>query len=214
MTQIAAGLSQVLEVLRHCDRFVLEQSQGLHCGPLTAVFVQASAWWVKAPAFLAVGALQDFRARRYVPALAGSAAMTAAAAAGLAAAIKEVVDRVRPALADPAITALVSTPDSPSFPSGHAATSFAAAAVVGSFHPRLRWPLYSLATVVGLSRIYLGVHYGLDVVAGAALGLALGLAAAWVIQRTVHVGGGCGRARRCFRSVPGAEHLAAERLSP
>ena len=61
-------------------------------------------------------------------------------------------------------------PSSSSLPSGHAATAFAAAAAVGSFHPRLRVPLYALAAVVALSRVYLGVHFWFDIAAGAALG--------------------------------------------
>jgi undecaprenyl-diphosphatase len=106
-------------------------------------------------------------------------------AAGLTTVLKDFVERVRPALADPQITALVATPDSASFPSGHAATAFAAAVAVGAFYPRIRWPLLGLAALVGLSRIYLGVHYWLDVIAGTALGIGLGLAVVWVTRRAV-----------------------------
>jgi undecaprenyl-diphosphatase len=78
----------------------------------------------------------------------------------------------------------VATPGSPSFPSGHTATAFAAAAVVGAIYPRLRWPLYSVAALVGLSRIYLGVHFALDVAAGAILGLSIGLGLVWAGRKT------------------------------
>ena len=57
-----------------------------------------------------------------------------------------------------------------SFPSGHSATSFACAAVLASLAPRLRVPLYVLAVLITLSRLYNGDHYPLDVLAGAALG--------------------------------------------
>ena len=107
-------------------------------------------------------------------------------------------ERVRPALADPAIEALVPTPASASFPSGHAATAFAAAVAVGAFYPRLRWPLLGLAALVGLSRIYLGVHYVLDVLAGAALGLALGLLMVWATRRLL---GWLGRSGMSLRGV-------------
>jgi undecaprenyl-diphosphatase len=119
-------------------------------------------------------------------------------AAGLTSVFKETFDRVRPALADPGIVALVPTPESASFPSGHAATAFAAAITAGAFYPRLRWPLIGLAVLVGLSRIYLGVHYVLDVLAGAALGVAVGLLVVLVTRRLL---GWLGRPDMSLRPV-------------
>jgi undecaprenyl-diphosphatase len=58
-----------------------------------------------------------------------------------------------------------------SFPSGHTATSFACATVLSSYAPRLRVPFFLLATLIGLSRIYNGMHYPTDVLAGAVLGV-------------------------------------------
>ncbi|MEK7633796.1 MAG: phosphatase PAP2 family protein [Patescibacteria group bacterium] len=57
-----------------------------------------------------------------------------------------------------------------SFPSAHAATAFAAATVLTFFDKKRRWFYYSIALLIAYSRIYLGCHYFLDVVAGAALG--------------------------------------------
>lgn len=175
----------MLEQLVQWDRSVLEASQELRWAPMTVVFALASAWWVKGLVFVGVGALGDARERRMFPPAAAGAAVALGLGAAIAGLLKELVDRARPAIADPTLDALVATPDSPSFPSGHAATAFAAAAAVGAFYPRLRWPLYGLAMLVGLSRIYLGVHFTLDVVAGAALGVSIGLAAAWLIRRVV-----------------------------
>jgi membrane-associated phospholipid phosphatase len=172
----------LLQLLASWDRSLLEASQSLHWQPLTVVFVILSAWWVKAPLIVAAGGLADMRKCRRCPTAAVCATMSVGLAAALVGLIKEIVDRVRPALADPAVNALVATPPSPSFPSGHTATAFAAAIAVGAFHPRLRWPLLALAALVGLSRVYLGVHYALDVVAGAALGTAIGLTAAWAVR--------------------------------
>jgi len=62
-----------------------------------------------------------------------------------------------------------------SFPSGHAATSFACATVLAAVAPRLRVPLFALATLIALSRLYNGVHFPLDVIAGALLGVATAL---------------------------------------
>jgi undecaprenyl-diphosphatase len=81
--------------------------------------------------------------------------------------IKLVVDRSRP-IDHP----LVSQPATHSFPSGHAATSFACAATLAPFAPRHAKPvLYVLAAAIAYSRVYVGVHYPLDVLGGAAIGL-------------------------------------------
>jgi undecaprenyl-diphosphatase len=165
------------------DRVLLEALDGLRWQPLTVVFVMLSAWWMKGVAFVAVGALGDVRARRQLPAASLVAAVSVGIGSLVVALLKETVDRPRPAHADPGIDTAVGTPGSPSFPSGHTATAFAAAAVVGAFYPRLRWPLYALAALVGMSRIYLGVHFALDVVAGAILGLSIGLGIVWVVRK-------------------------------
>jgi undecaprenyl-diphosphatase len=79
----------------------------------------------------------------------------------------------------PHVEALVLRPDTGSFPSGHAATSFACATVLAAFEPRLRVPLYVLAALIAASRAYVGVHYPLDALAGSAWGLLVG----WVVLR-------------------------------
>jgi undecaprenyl-diphosphatase len=162
------------------DRFLLEAIDGLRWGPLTVMFVLLSAWWMKGVAFVAIGAVGDVRASRPFPLATLIAAISVGIGSVVVAVLKESVDRARPEHADPGFDAAVATPGSPSFPSGHTATAFAAAAVVGAIYPRLRWPLYTLAALVGLSRIYLGVHFTLDVVAGAILGLSIGLGLVWI----------------------------------
>ena len=57
-----------------------------------------------------------------------------------------------------------------SFPSGHATIAWAMAIVLSRYEPRLRWWFYLLALSISFSRIYLGVHYPLDIVGGAFLG--------------------------------------------
>lgn len=86
-------------------------------------------------------------------------------------ALKWAVPRHRPRL-----HALVPMPQSHSFPSGHAATSFACATVLAAAAPRWRVAFYSLAVLIAFSRLYNGVHFPLDVIAGAALGVAIGVA--------------------------------------
>ncbi len=67
-------------------------------------------------------------------------------------------------------------PRSYSFPSGHATSAFAFATAVSREAPTLGPFLIPLASLVAFSRVYLGVHYPSDVVFGAAVGVASGLA--------------------------------------
>jgi membrane-associated phospholipid phosphatase len=87
--------------------------------------------------------------------------------------VKRVVRRERPTLRG--LAPLGHAPSSPSFPSGHAATSFTAAAALGALTPGARVPLFVAASLMSLTRPYLGVHYPSDVLAGAVLGGALGV---------------------------------------
>jgi membrane-associated phospholipid phosphatase len=67
----------------------------------------------------------------------------------------------------------VRTPSTSSFPSGHASAAFFAASVLTDGDPLLAPLWFGLAAVVGTSRAYVRIHHASDVVAGAAMGLAL-----------------------------------------
>jgi undecaprenyl-diphosphatase len=86
--------------------------------------------------------------------------------------VKAAVRRERPRLEG--IDAAGPLPASLSFPSAHAATSFAGATLIGSLAPPLRPGLYVAAALMAFTRPYLGVHYPSDVVAGAVVGCAAG----------------------------------------
>jgi membrane-associated phospholipid phosphatase len=109
-------------------------------------------------------------------------AAIAFASAGLVEfALKHLVGRPRPdvELAGAGLIGPHFLADFDSFPSGHATSVFTVAAVFAAYYPRLRWPLYALAAAIALGRVYLERHYVSDIVAGAAIGLAL---AVWVCR--------------------------------
>jgi undecaprenyl-diphosphatase len=61
-----------------------------------------------------------------------------------------------------------------SFPSNHSANMFCAALILGFYFPRYRWPVWILAFLVAYSRSYVGVHYPVDWIAGAIIGILFG----------------------------------------
>ena len=102
-----------------------------------------------------------------------------AAADGLATLLKVAVGSHRPSDGAP----LIAIPHSDSFPSGHTATSFACATVLAVLVPRAAPAFYVLALAIGYSRIYVGVHWPLDVVGGAVVGVATALLLLAVARR-------------------------------
>src|SRR5260370_22040151 len=98
---------------------------------------------------------------------------------GVVASVKALTNRVRPCNAIAWAHALpIDVPRGCSFPSGHAAGSFAFAFFVLALQRRAGAILIGIAALVALSRVALGVHYPSDVLAGAILGAAFGWTAA------------------------------------
>ena len=165
----------MLDVIRQLDHAVGEGVQSLRTPILDDVFKQLSelGWLNLVVLIAALGLSIRWRTFRPFPTVLAAILVTSRATAAL----KDGFDRLRPPLDDHAIRAIVPLPHNPSFPSGHASGAFALAVSFGLLVPRVRIPALVLAALIGLSRIWLGVHYLSDVIAGALLGTAVALAA-------------------------------------
>jgi undecaprenyl-diphosphatase len=169
-------------VLARWDRAVVEAFQAAHWAPSDWFFEILSDWWVKSLVIIGLGLVADLRTRR-APVAATLSTVAYFASGGIDELLKRAFERPRPPLVDSAVHPLVAVPHSYSMPSGHACTAFAAAVAVGLVHPRMRCPLLALASLVALSRVWLGVHYLTDVIVGAALGASIALLLWWLAGR-------------------------------
>lgn len=103
-------------------------------------------------------------------------------ARGAVEALRLFIHRPRPFVADPSIVPLISEA-SFSFPSGHAAFFFALSTVIYLHNKRLGIWFYVTSAVIGVARVAAGVHYPTDILGGAVLGIAVGLAAHQLVKR-------------------------------
>lgn len=89
--------------------------------------------------------------------------------------LKEYFGRLRPCHTLTDINVLVDCGGGKSMPSSHAANNFAAAWVIVSFFKKNQWIWFTLAAMMAFSRVYIGVHYPMDILAGAVVGTIIGL---------------------------------------
>lgn len=85
--------------------------------------------------------------------------------------VKRATHRLRPFETLTTIQSLIRPPDRFSFPSGHTAGAFIMATLLSAIYSIVCIPAYFMAGLVGFSRIYNGVHYTSDVLAGMVLGI-------------------------------------------
>ena len=88
--------------------------------------------------------------------------------------MKYLIDRTRPYDTIESTRLLTASEPDPSFPSGHTELSFLAATVISRYHPEYSKYLYAFSFTVALSRIYVGVHFPIDVIGGVVIGIVLG----------------------------------------
>ena len=98
--------------------------------------------------------------------------------------LKDLIGRPRPFVVNDAIQTLIKQPSAyKSFPSGHTSGSFAAAfALYRGVSKKIGIPVLILAGLIAVSRLYVGVHYPTDVLAGVAVGLLCSFGAYFIIQ--------------------------------
>lgn len=140
-----------------------------HWPPLERALARYSRAGEHSRIWLAIGAtgfVADKRSRHVYGRLILALSVTEVANALLKLAFR----RPRPVIDD--FPALVSANSQRSFPSAHASTSFAAARILSAALPSA--PVYALASIMAISRPYLGVHYPSDVIAGMTFGTIVG----------------------------------------
>lgn len=98
--------------------------------------------------------------------------------------LKNLFRRIRPYDLCGMLHPLVTKPVDFSFPSGHTGSSFASAVVLYRRLPKKAGiPLLILALLIGLSRLYVGVHYPSDVFVGVLTGTGAGFLAEWIVVK-------------------------------
>lgn len=88
--------------------------------------------------------------------------------------LKHLFSRVRPCHTFNDLNLLMGCKNSFSFPSSHAVNNFAAAFFLSSFFPMYKKTFYLIAILIAISRVYVGLHYPSDIIAGAVFGILLG----------------------------------------
>ena len=176
----------MIEMIQNADLSILHTIQGTASPALDTFMVgfttagEYGAVWV----LLAVTMIAAGKHRTY-----GFAILTAIALVVLFGEIglKHLIARPRPFLLDPSLaTTLVTLPDRYSCPSGHTASSFAAATVLCLTPLAHRWlkPVAAgAACIIGFSRLYLCVHNPTDVLFGAVVGTVCGVAAVAIVRK-------------------------------
>lgn len=99
--------------------------------------------------------------------------------------LKPCVDRQRPFEIESELAESIdiALPDDGSFPSGHTAAAFAAAAAVLRYNRKWGVAVSVCAVVMGMSRLYFAVHFPSDVAAGAVVGICAGVVGGWITDR-------------------------------
>jgi len=180
------GITDLNELISGADAALFKLINGGLGRPSLDPFMLAATWLgtggAQASILLSLGAIGLWRRLSSAKwtALAGILGLVFGFAASQIG--KHIWERPRPLLALFDVRIVGDALFAHSFPSGHTTTVFAVAAACGTMAPRYRFVLYALAAAVGLSRVYVGAHYPVDVLYGALLGYSAGYAAARLLR--------------------------------
>lgn len=167
-------VSQAVATLSAPDRFLMHRLNRWRPPRWFRVWMLAATragdgwlWWCCGLAVLISGDAGRYRAI-------GAAGMAVMAGIGTFKILKRAVGRRRPCALEPHCWANLLPPDQFSFPSGHSITAFAVATALGTFYTPAVPVLMFCASSVAVSRVFLGMHFLSDVIAGSGLGAVLG----------------------------------------
>ncbi len=101
--------------------------------------------------------------------------------------LKELIGRIRPCHVLSDLNILVPCGAGKSFPSSHAVNNFAVAGILTYYYTKYKWYFYSIASIVAISRVFVGVHYPFDVIGGACIGFMISFVIIKIITRLAFV---------------------------
>ena len=163
---------KILELIQKLDKKILLWIQmNLRCNLLTSImkgitFLGDAGWFWIVIAMISV----CFKKTRKIGVCIGAALTIGTLITN--GVLKNLAKRVRPYNHMEKVNLLIDEPTDWSFPSGHTTASFAAAGIIAKMKLIKHGGIfYLLATLIGISRMYLGVHYPSDVLIGAFIGL-------------------------------------------
>lgn len=161
--------------------------------PLTKAGDGGMCWILMVALLLIIGAALKIknvdRREAYLPLTVGAASAASLALSFLVTnmILKKVIARVRPYEVINGLSILVEKQKDLSFPSGHASAAFAVAVAILIMMPKkTKWIgvlLVIIAVIISFSRLYVGVHYPTDVIAGAAVGIISAILMSYVVKR-------------------------------
>lgn len=177
-------MSLVVASITIVDQHILRWIVGHRVGPLNPVFKSITYAAVGGTIWVAAAALLAWRTRRPILPITLVAAAVVWGADGVANLLKAATNRTRPYNAMPHLHILIARPSSGSLPSQHTTTAFAGATLLSFVWPKGTAAFFVAAALVAFSRLYLGVHYPTDVIAGAAIGATIAGAGILLVTKT------------------------------